>query len=68
MAAPSTAIQAPASLYVGDLHPDVTDSQLFDFFSEINNLASVRVCRDTISGRSLGYGYANFITSEDGID
>ncbi|KAJ4978883.1 hypothetical protein NE237_009663 [Protea cynaroides] len=64
MAVPST-VPAPASLYVGDLHPDITDGQLFDAFSAIDNLASVRVCRDSMSGRSLGYGYANFITAHD---
>ncbi|XP_043707506.1 polyadenylate-binding protein 7-like isoform X2 [Telopea speciosissima] len=64
MAVPST-VPAPASLYVGDLHPDLTDGQLFDAFSVIENLASVRVCRDSMSGRSLGYGYANFITTQD---
>ncbi|XP_042516021.1 polyadenylate-binding protein 7-like [Macadamia integrifolia] len=66
MAVPST-VPAPASLYVGDLHPDITDGQLFDAFSVIENLASVRVCRDSMSGRSLGYGYANFITTHDAI-
>ncbi|XP_043719579.1 sulfate transporter 1.2-like [Telopea speciosissima] len=42
MAVPSN-VPAPASLYVGDLHPDITDGQLFDAFSVIDNLASVRV-------------------------
>ncbi|XP_042511837.1 polyadenylate-binding protein 7-like [Macadamia integrifolia] len=64
MAVPST-VPAPASLYIGDLHPDLTDGQLFDAFSTIENLASVRVCRDSMSGKSLGYGYANFITTQD---
>ncbi|XVE76070.1 hypothetical protein DITRI_Ditri12bG0143300 [Diplodiscus trichospermus] len=41
---------SPASLYVGDLHPDVSDGQLFDAFSEFRSLASVRVCRDSSTG------------------
>lgn len=56
-----------ASLYVGDLHPDMTDGQLYDAFSQFKSLASVRVCRDTSSGRSLGYGYVNFLSTDDGI-
>lgn len=61
-----TAHASPASLYVGDLHPDVTDGQLFDAFSGFKSLASVRICRDSSTGRSLSYGYVNFISPQDG--
>ncbi|KAJ7972296.1 Polyadenylate-binding protein [Quillaja saponaria] len=67
MAVSSTVAAAPASLYVGDLHPDVTDGQLFDAFSEFKSLASVRVCKDSSTGRSLCYGYVNFISAQDAI-
>ncbi|XWS59577.1 hypothetical protein CRYUN_Cryun08bG0134100 [Craigia yunnanensis] len=67
MAVPSAVTMAasPASLYVGDLHPDISDGQLFDAFSEFKSLASVRVCRDSSTGRSLCYGYVNFISPQD---
>ncbi|XVE61591.1 hypothetical protein DITRI_Ditri06bG0052900 [Diplodiscus trichospermus] len=67
MAVPSavTVAASPASLYVGDLHPDVSDGELFDAFSEFKSLASVRVCRDSSTGRSLCYGYVNFISPQD---
>ncbi|XP_010908819.1 polyadenylate-binding protein 7 isoform X2 [Elaeis guineensis] len=57
-------VPSPA-LYVGDLHPAVTDSHLFDLFSSVGAVTSVRVCRDIVSGRSLGYGYVNYVSSQD---
>ncbi|XP_023640508.1 polyadenylate-binding protein 7 isoform X2 [Capsella rubella] len=54
-----------ASLYVGDLHPSVTDGLLYDAFAEFKSLASVRLCKDASTGRSLCYGYANFLSRQD---
>ncbi|KAL1541342.1 polyadenylate-binding protein 7-like [Salvia divinorum] len=57
----------PASLYVGDLHPDVNDAVLLEAFKEFNTLTSVRVCFNSSTGRSLCYGYVNFVSPQDAI-
>lgn len=65
-AASSGGAQTVRSLYVGDLDANVTDSQLYDLFTQIGEVVSVRVCKDLTSRQSLGYGYVNYFNPKDG--
>lgn len=43
----------------------MTEAQLFSTFSPFGTIASMRICRDAITRKSLGYAYVNFASLAD---
>ncbi|GIX99697.1 polyadenylate-binding protein 1 [Caerostris extrusa] len=57
--------ESSTSLYVGNLHPDCNEAIVFEKFSAVGQILSIRVCRDIETGSSLGYAYVNFTKHEE---
>ena len=55
-----------ATLYTGDLDPLVTEEDLINAFCFMGSIASVRLCRDSVTGKSLRYAYINFYSLSHG--
>ena len=52
-------------LYVGNLAYSVEENALRDLFSQYGNVTSVKIIVDRDSGRSKGFGFVEFETSEE---
>lgn len=53
------------ALYIGGLNEPVTENDLKKEFGKYQSLTSVKICYDSKTGKSLGYGYLNFKSQSD---
>jgi RNA recognition motif-containing protein len=55
-------------LYVGNLAYSTTEDTLRNEFGKFGNVTSALVVIDRVSGRSRGFGFVEFSTSEEGTN
>ncbi|KAJ1463605.1 putative polyA binding protein cytoplasmic 1, partial [Baffinella frigidus] len=53
------------SLYVGNIKESFTEIGLYYLFSEIGPVDSVKLCRNMITGKHIGFGYIDFKNKQD---
>lgn len=58
-------LNSDATLYIGNLHPEVTDMELFNYFRPYGDVLSCRVMKDIYTGESRGFAFLSFKTKED---
>jgi len=51
-----------ASLYVGNLSPQVTQPLLYEIFSALGEVTNCKIITDKVTGESQGYGFVDFRT------
>lgn len=49
------------TLYVGNLHPYVTEAMLQDIFATLGAVAEVKIIKDRVTQMSAGYGFVRFV-------
>lgn len=59
-----TMLPPDCTLYVSELDPNTTEAHLFAVFAQFGHIRSIRVIKDQLTRRSLGYAYVNYSKPE----
>jgi len=60
-------LEGPVSrkIYVGNLHYDATEEELFDLFQYYGDIESVNIPLNRYNGKARGFGFVTFISEND---
>lgn len=58
--ASSAAGESNATLYLGNLHPFVSEATLLELFAGLGGITELKLIKDKATGVSAGYGFAKF--------
>lgn len=47
-------------MFVGGIHPSVTDDQLHEYFTSFGMVRNIQIMRDKATGKSRGFGFVTF--------
>lgn len=53
------------NIYVGNLPFEFSEDDLTDLFSNYGNVTSVKIIKDSLSGRSRGFGFVEMSSDEE---
>ena len=58
-------LNSQSTLYVGNLHPELKEMELFSLFNPFGKINSVRIMKNTYTGESRCFGFVTFEKVED---
>lgn len=58
-------LNSNSTLYVGNLHPELKEMELFSLFNPFGKINSVRIMKNTYTGESRCFGFVTFEKVED---
>lgn len=58
-------LNSPSTLYVGNLHPELKEIELFSLFNQFGKITGVRIMKNTYTGESRMFGFVTFDKVED---
>jgi RNA recognition motif-containing protein len=54
------------NIYVGNINFKCTEEELKQFFEEYGAVASAKIIKDNVTGRSKGFGFVEMLNDEEG--